>query len=260
MSTVRVPGPPPFQGPPFDASQDPNATMILCHGIFMFIALAIAMPTGAFFARYYHGTELFQAHYWIQTFGTVLLSLIGFILALLYHNASLVPSFTTPHSIFGLFMLFWLVLQQIGGAALYYFFDEMKRSDRQGKGVWYWAHAMSGFLCMLGCIASIGLGIWNYGQWYGVDTQLIWILIGSMTAWFVLFTGLLAVTGEYCVPPATTKFAGLTPEEENFRPANAAPNGSFGYNDLDAQIERDRRAQMEMMSMSQQPLMQPGRY
>lgn len=133
----------------------------------MFLAFGICIPLAAFFAHYHRNSELFQAHYWINTFGTLGLSLVAFALAAVYHTSSQTPHFASAHSIFGIVILFWLCLQQVGGCVLHYFYDERIKAHRDGRGVGPWVHIASGSLCLLGGIASCGLGIWRYQEWLG---------------------------------------------------------------------------------------------
>lgn len=153
-------------GPPFDASLDPNATLLLAHGVLSVIAFAVCIPLSFFFSRYFRTTELFQGHYWIATFGSAGLALVAFVLAFVYHNASQTAHFASAHSYFGLAVLFWLFVQQVSGAVLHYFYDERKEEYRDGRTAGIWVHVVSGFLCLCGGVASCGVGIWQWGNWW----------------------------------------------------------------------------------------------
>lgn len=163
--TSHLPTPGGGAQPPYDASLDPNVALLLAHAAFMVVAIGVCIPLAIFYAHYFSRGELFQAHYWINTFGTVGLAIVGFALAALYHSNSQTPHLSSVHSILGIVVVCWLIAQQIGGTILHYQFDDRLRRAGGSMGLKGWAHYVSGVLVsILGC-ASVGLGIWRYGEW-----------------------------------------------------------------------------------------------
>ena len=131
----------------------------------MILSIVVCIPLAIYFAHYHTRGELFQAHYWINSLGTVGLAVIGFGLAAGYHSATQTANFSSVHSILGVVVIAWLVCQLIGGTVLHYFFDERVRKAGGSLGLSSWFHYISGVLVFVLGAASVGLGIYNYGTW-----------------------------------------------------------------------------------------------
>ncbi|KAK3711397.1 hypothetical protein QZH41_013506, partial [Actinostola sp. cb2023] len=156
--------------PSFDGCDGGNFTLIMLHGIFMFIGWGVLLQLGAFIARYFRHKDpwWFKMHRGLQVSG-LLFAIAGFVCAVMS-----VPfdHFKFAHGAIGLDVMIVGLLQPLNGFFRPHRFPDGSRSTK--RIIWEWYHKLAGRFALVLALINICLGLFldvvptvAWAVWYG---------------------------------------------------------------------------------------------